>query len=208
MTASTNETHDPQLRSWIASANHPASDFTIQNLPLGVFKGRGATDGRRIGTRIGDEVLDVAACIDAGSLRLDEPIVRALHAPTLNELMSLGTAASSALRRELSRAFSEGSGIEKDRISQYLIAASEVEMLLPAEIGDYTDFYASIYHATNVGKMFRPDNPLLPNYKYVPIGYHGRASSIIVSRHARASSHRSDRTARRCGSILRSFAFA
>ncbi len=153
------ETHDPKLRSWVESANSPGCDFPIQNLPLGVF--RTSKDARpRIGVAIGDSILDVRAWLDGRNL---------------NSYLSL----SAAQRRDLRRAASKT--LERGAAAQKLTLQSECEMLLPADIGDYTDFYASIDHATNVGRMFRPDNPLLPNYRHLPVAYHGRSSSIVVS---------------------------
>jgi len=153
------ETHDRELKSWVESANRPDCDFPIQNLPLGVFRSR-AEGPPRLGVAIGDAIM---------------PLHPWLAGDTLNGYMSLPATQRRDLRRELSKALAKGSP------GREVIAQSECEMLLPAEIGDYTDFYASIHHATNVGRMFRPDNPLLPNYKHVPIAYHGRASSIVVS---------------------------
>jgi fumarylacetoacetase len=158
------ETHDPSLRSWVASANEPTTDFPIQNLPFGVFRRANADEAPRVGVAIGDQIFDLAA---ADILRAD----------SLNELMALGNDAAHELRLELSRRLREGA----EPMPAALVAMSEAELFVPARIGDYTDFYAAIAHATNVGSMFRPDNPLLPNYKWVPIGYHGRASSIVVS---------------------------
>jgi fumarylacetoacetase len=169
------------LRSWIASANDPATDFPIQNLPYGVFQ---AGETTRIGIAIGDQILDLHACAQHGILApLTEEIVTACAAPLLNPLMSLGPAAWSTLRHHLSPLLDaeQTDAQTQERIKPLLIPMHDATMQLPAQIGDYTDFYASIHHATRVGKLFRPDNPLLPNYKYVPIGYHGRASSIVVS---------------------------
>jgi fumarylacetoacetase len=179
------ETHDPSLRSWVESANDPSSDFPIQNLPVGVFKRAGTTESARLGVAIGDQILDVAACaredvLDAGAAMAAE-IARE---PTLNTLMDLGRRPITALRRALSALLrSDWPVLPRDPglRSRILVPAIDAEVLVPADIGDYTDFYASIEHATNVGSMFRPDNPLLPNYKWVPIGYHGRASSIVPS---------------------------
>lgn len=180
-----NSTHSPELRSFIESANTPATDFPIQNLPLGIFSRRASSDSPRPGTAIGDYVLDLAGCADAGLFRqLDQATQEACTETTLNRLMSLGASHSSELRRRLSELLSADNPELRDNEtlrSRLLVPMSEVEMHLPAEIGDYTDFYASIHHATNVGSMFRPDNPLLPNYKYLPVGYHGRASSVVVS---------------------------
>lgn len=158
------ETHDPALRSWVESANDPSSDFPIQNLPFGVFRRASSEESLRVGVAIGDQIFDLGA---ADLMRAD----------SLNGLMGLGNAAATELRRELSRRLREGA----DPAASALVPMRDAEMFLPATIGDYTDFYASISHATNVGTMLRPDNPLLPNYKWVPIGYHGRASSIVVS---------------------------
>jgi fumarylacetoacetase len=168
------------LKSWLASANDPASDFPIQNLPYGVFRHGG---GFHIGVAIGDRILDLHACAEYGLLTgLSEEAINACRAQHLNPLMALGPAAWTALRRHLTALLdAEKAGPEtQDRVSPLLFPIDEAEMQLPAEIGDYTDFYASIDHATRVGKLFRPDHPLLPNYKYIPIGYHGRASSIVT----------------------------
>jgi fumarylacetoacetase len=176
------ETHAPTLLSWIESANDPATDFPIQNLPLGVFRRR-RTEDPRVGVAIGDQIVDVPACAEHGLLSdLDHEVADACAQPRLNELMGLGPSAATALRRAMSRILrAEPSSPAAANASRILVPMREAELLVPAEIGDYTDFYASIHHATNVGSMFRPDNPLLPNYKWIPIGYHGRASSIVAS---------------------------
>jgi fumarylacetoacetase len=169
------------LKSWVDSANEPQADFPLANLPFGVFRHAHST---RIGVAIGDQILDLSACATEGLLEpLHSEIVDACGAVVLNTLMSLGPNAWSALRGRVTQLLSaEGAGEwERRRMQSTLVPMREAEMQLPAQIGDYTDFYASIHHATRVGKLFRPDNPLLPNYKYVPIGYHGRASSIVVS---------------------------
>ena len=176
-----NETHDPELRSWVESANDGLTDFPIQNLPFGVFSRRGSA--RSVGVAIGGMVLDLFACAETGLLTDSRALVAA-GAPSLNSLMALDAAELSRFRSEVSQLLSDKSALgERGRqhSARILIPAIDATMHLPAEIGDYTDFYASVHHATNVGSMFRPDNPLLPNYKYVPIGYHGRASSIVVS---------------------------
>ena len=173
-------THDPNLRSWVRSANQPGTDFPIQNLPFGVFQRRGEADRPRVGVAIGDQILDLTACRISKLLQdLPESLQIACAAPTLNPLMAMGRDALLQLRHHLSQFLSAGQ--VPPTASQILVPMSEAQMLMPATIGDYTDFYASIFHATNVGKLFRPDNPLLPNYKYVPIAYHGRASSIVPS---------------------------
>lgn len=166
------------MQCWLESADAPDADFPIENLPFGVFR-IGSSDPH-IGVAIGDRVLDLAAAADAGLLdALPSEIVAACRRASLNHLMSLGGTASSQLRMRLTELLSNA--IDRSKVEPLLLKQNAVEMLLPAHIGDYTDFYASIHHATNVGRLFRPDNPLLPSYKYVPIGYHGRASSIVAS---------------------------
>ncbi|GGP19052.1 fumarylacetoacetase [Silvimonas iriomotensis] len=178
----TNETHDPTLRSWVASANGPQTDFPLQNLPYAVFRRAGATEAWRIGVAIGDQVLDLthALCVDGLPELKDPELQNACRQSTLNALMTLGQPAWHALRLALSRALRAGAPAAAV-LADALVPQSAVEYALPAQIGDYTDFYTSIHHATHVGALFRPDNPLLPNYKWVPIGYHGRASSIGIS---------------------------
>ena len=174
---SLNATHDPALRSFVESANRPDHDFPIQNLPFGVFRRGGAEP--RIGVAIGDEVLDLAAAAEREFLAgLGDAIHQACRADALNPLMALGAEAWSALRSRLSTMLSAGSD---HAAATTLIPLGEVALALPARVGDYTDFYASIHHATQIGAMLRPENPLLPNYKWVPIGYHGRASSLVPS---------------------------
>ena len=165
-------------QSWVAAANDPSSDFPLQNLPYGVFNHRQKT---RIGVAIGDRILDLYACAESNLLTsLSEEVISSCRADLLNALMSLGAGAWSTLRHHLT-ALLDADFSDRHSIEPHLIPMREVTMQLPARIGDYTDFYASIHHATRVGQLFRPDNPLLPNYKYVPIGYHGRASSIVIS---------------------------
>jgi fumarylacetoacetase len=175
-----NDTHDPQRQSWVASANRPGGAFPIQNLPFGVFAG---PMGPTVGTAIGDQILDLRGC--AGVLAsLPAATREACGAPTLNPLMALGPESWSALRARLSdllRADDPHASECQRALAPHLLSMAGTTMLKPATIGNYTDFYASIDHARNVGRLFRPENPLLPNYKYVPIGYHGRASSIVVS---------------------------
>ena len=175
-----NPTHDPGRLSWIESANDPAADFPLQNLPYGVF--RKASDAApRIGTAIGDQILDLFAAAEA---ELVTPTVHsACRQSTLNALMACGPVVWSDLRFRLSELLGADScpGLLRSKVERCLIPQADAEMLLPATIGGYTDFYASIFHATNVGSMLRPGQPLLPNYKWVPIGYHGRSSSIVVS---------------------------
>jgi fumarylacetoacetase len=178
-----NHTHDPELRSWVDSANVPNCDFPIQNLPFGVFSRRSAGSPARAGVAIGDSILDVSACVKEGLLD-PSPAADACDEPSLNLLMARETSALSTLRAEISDILSVTTPVgvrAREAQSRILVPMSDAITGLPADIGDYTDFYASVNHATNVGSMFRPDNPLLPNYKWVPIGYHGRASSIVPS---------------------------
>ena len=166
-----NATHDPKLRSWVASANEAGCDFPIQNLPFGRFRPPGGNecgeDALRIGVAIGDQVLDLRA---AGLIDTAD----------MNALMAASPAARQGLRASISASLAEGSD-KQGAWKGSLLAQTAVEMVVPCRIGDYTDFYVGIHHATRVGTLFRPDNPLLPNYKWVPIGYHGRGSSIDVS---------------------------
>ncbi|KZN38967.1 fumarylacetoacetase [Pseudoalteromonas luteoviolacea S2607] len=176
-----NETHDINLKSWVASANQAGTDFPIQNLPFASFRRKGSSEEFRGGVAIGDQVLDLGAVAAANIFDgVAQEAAEAANAQALNEFMGLGKAHWSGLRLALSRALREGSE-HQSTLESALVAQNNVEYALPCHIGDYTDFYTSIYHATAVGSLFRPDNPLLPNYKWVPIGYHGRASSIDVS---------------------------
>jgi fumarylacetoacetase len=161
-----NETHDPKLRSWVESANDPASDFPIQNLPFGIFRKNKTDEKPRGGVAIGDQILDLAA-------------VGVKTGPTLNVLAAAGRLTWKALRKLLSSALSEPK--YRKKFSKFLVPMKQAELFLPVSIGDYSDFYTGIHHAVTVGRIFRPDSPLLPNYHWVPIGYHGRASSIVVS---------------------------
>ncbi|UBF29959.1 fumarylacetoacetase (plasmid) [Kovacikia minuta CCNUW1] len=179
MSRAIDATHHPDLRSWVESANQKDTDFPIQNLPLGVFRKRGVGEASRIGVAIGNQILDLHACFQTGLLQsLPNSVQTACTAANLNPLMAMGADASLRLRQHLSQLLRSDSPPPENQV---LVPIAEAELLLPATIGDYTDFYASIFHATNVGQLFRPDNPLLPNYKFVPIAYHGRASSILPS---------------------------
>jgi fumarylacetoacetase len=161
-----NRTHDPKLKSWVESANDPACDFPVQNLPFGIFRRKGGKERPRGGVAIGDQILDLAAVgLNTG--------------PTLNVLAAAGRPAWKALRTLLSGVLSEPKNRKK--FARYLLPMKKAELFLPVTIGDYSDFFTGIYHAQNAGRMFRPDNPLLPNYHWLPIGYHGRASSIVLS---------------------------
>jgi fumarylacetoacetase len=174
-------THDPNLRSWVASADAEDSDFPVQNLPYGAFRRKGTADALRIGVAIGDQVLDLKLAREqcpwgAGIAELLAP----LAAGELKPLMAADAATRRKLRTALSQALAEGSD-QGPFLELCLLPQAQVQMALPCAIGDYTDFFTGIHHATAVGKLFRPDNPLLPNYKWVPIAYHGRASSIDIS---------------------------
>ena len=179
-----NETHDPARASWVESAQGQ-TDFPIQNLPFGVFHRRESRRPPTVGIAIGDQILDLAAAREvAGFTGLAAGAADACASPDLNPLMALGRAHWSALRTQVSALLVSDSPLFRaDRRvgERILVSVADAELLVPSRVGDYTDFYASVHHATNVGSMFRPDNPLLPNYKWVPIGYHGRASSIIGS---------------------------
>lgn len=166
------------MNSWVESANAADTDFPLANLPYGVF-----ADGQKahICVAIGDQILDLHGCAEQGLLSaLPADVVNACKAESLNQLIGLGAGLWASLRHQLTELLIDSAG-KQEQVKPHLFPASEAEMRMPAQIGDYTDFYASVHHATRVGKLFRPDNPLLPNYKYIPIGYHGRSSSIVIS---------------------------
>ena len=175
------QTHDAGLRSWVASANAEDSDFPVQNLPFGAFRRQGSDEGMRIGVAIGDQILDLKLAREQcpWGPGIDE-LLAPLAAGDLKPLMGAGPAVRSALRGALSQALAEGSD-QGPFLELCLLPQAQARMQLPCAIGDYTDFFTGIHHASAVGKLFRPDNPLLPNYKWVPIAYHGRASSIGIS---------------------------
>jgi fumarylacetoacetase len=178
-----NDTHDPSLQCRIPAAHDPRTDFPIQNLPFGVFA-PGKNNRPRIGIAIGNSILDLFECAKRGLLdELPEPLISASTSDSLNALMALRPELWSALRKRISLLLrADRNDLRKEsQIEAALTPMANASMLMPARIGNYTDFYASIHHARNVGSMFRPDNPLLPNYRYVPVGYHGRASSVVVS---------------------------
>jgi fumarylacetoacetase len=167
------ETHAPALQSWVPSANGH-TDFPIQNLPLGIFSPAGGAP--RAGVAIGDQILDLPALAATGLLHGEAlRAAQAAQGGTLNGLLALGAGPRQALRQALSALLARG-GAAEAHASAVLHESADCTLHLPAAIGDYTDFYTGIYHATAIGKLFRPDAPLLPNYKYVPIGYHGRSS--------------------------------
>ena len=180
-----NETHRADLESWVESAADPGTEFPLPNLPLGVFRRPDAAESWRVGVAIGSDILDLAAVARSGLLSGDASRAGSRCAsPSLNALLSLDPSHWSALRLRISRLLRtdtpEGERARRLR-NDLIVSRSEAELALPAQVGDYTDFYASVHHATNVGSMFRPDNPLLPNYKWIPIGYHGRSSSLVLS---------------------------
>jgi fumarylacetoacetase len=174
------QTHDPALKSFIASANMPGCDFPIQNLPYVAFRRRSASGEPRIGVAIGDDLLDIAAVADLldGAAGHAAAACAAAH---LNDVMKLGPTYWAALRRELSQLLSTTDRQRRSRVETDLTPIAAAEFFVPVQIGNFTDFFASIFHATNTGRLFRPDNPLMPNYKYVPVAYHARASSVQVS---------------------------
>ena len=159
-----NATHEPRQRSWVAAANAKDADFPIQNLPFGVFSvGQTAPRG---GVAIGDQILDLA-------------VLGIATGPSLNGIAGMGRAAWKKMRKQLSRGLAQKKN--RKRWSRYLLPMEQAQLFVPVDVGDYTDFYTGIHHATNIGRLLRPDSPLLPNYKWVPIGYHGRGSSIVIS---------------------------
>ena len=164
-------------KSWLDSANNRDGDFPVENLPFGVFEEDGTN---RIGLAIGDQILDLVGCVEAGLFSgIAEPTLQACRAQNLNPLAQAGREAVRQVRARAGELLCDAG--ERRKVERHLVSQKDAPMQMPFRIGDYTDFYASIHHATNVGRLFRPDTPLLPNYKWVPIGYHGRASSIIVS---------------------------
>jgi len=174
-------THDPARRSWLESANLPDADFPLQNLPYGAFSLSNGVPPH-LGVAIGDRILDLHAAARAGLL--PEIVTPACQQPTLNALLALGAPAWSVLRSRLSELLGADTcpaDTTRSRVESCLVPQRGATMHLAAHTRDYTDYYASIHHATNVGSMLRPENPLLPNYKWIPIGYHGRASSLVVS---------------------------
>jgi len=176
-----NATHDPQLRSWLAAANVEGTDFPIQNLPFGVFRRAGSGDGFRCGVALGDSVVDVSH-LQGLFTGTAAAAARACAGSAINALMALGPEAPSALRAQLSRLLCAGEApaAQREAVASALVPLAAAELALPVRIGGFTDFFASVQHATNAGRLFRPDHPLLPNYKYVPIAYNGRANSVQI----------------------------
>ena len=174
-------THDPAARSWLASAQAEGCDFPIQNLPFAVFRRAGGSEGFRGGVAIGDQVVDLAALAAGGSLDgLALDAARACARPALNDFFALGPAAWRALRHALVASMKTGAAAV-DATRACLVPQSDIEYALPARIGDYTDFYTSIDHALNIGRLLKPDDPITPNFQWIPIAYHGRASTLGVS---------------------------
>ncbi len=184
-----NQTHDPKRTSWIESANDPATDFPIQNLPFGCFiRSDEEESDARVGVAIGDRILDLSLAETEGLFQdVDDDEDNPLEDDVFGDLSMLiisGPQRWSRLRARISEALAEGTELSqahRERIERCLVPMDDARMLKPVDVPNYTDFYASLHHATNVGSMFRPDNPLLPNYKHIPIAYHGRASTIIAS---------------------------
>ncbi|MFT3666146.1 fumarylacetoacetase [Piscinibacter sp.] len=173
-------THDPALRSWVESANDAASDFPVQNLPFARVRRSGSDEPWRIAVAIGDQALDLRLAREQGGWgRVATAWLAPLAEGELAAFMALGPGARRGLRAVLSAALREDSE-RRAALASCLVPQAALDHALPCRIGDYTDFYTGIHHATTVGKLFRPDNPLLPNYRWVPIGYHGRASSIVI----------------------------
>lgn len=176
MSAAIDHSHDPEARSWVPGADGHAA-FPVQNLPLGLFSPPGKV--ARAGTAIGDFILDLAGAAKAGLL--PEQVGAALAQDSLNALFALPPAARVDLRHAVFDLLTDAG--RQAGADSLLHSSAGCRLHLPARIGDYTDFYVGIHHATNIGRQFRPDNPLLPNYRHIPIGYHGRASSVRVSGH-------------------------
>lgn len=176
-----NHTHDPQARSWLATANEPGTDFPIQNLPFGVFRRRGSGEAFRGGVAVGDQVVDLAALASQGLVNgLAGQALQACAREHLNDLMAMGPEAWRALRHTLFALLHQDHP-HPSGVRACLVPRHAIELTLPSRIGDYTDFYTSIHHARNVGRVIRPDDPLTPNFQWLPIAYHGRASSVVIS---------------------------
>lgn len=178
-----NHTHDPHARSWLVSANEPGSDFPIQNLPFGVFRRKGSDEVLRGGVAIGDQIVDLAAVAAAQVFDgVPQRAAQACSGPALNDFLAMGPLAWGALRHALFDALLHGASTEvAGALRGCLLPQAEAEHGVPARIANYTDFYTSIHHARNVGHLIRPDDPLTPNFQWLPIAYHGRASSVVVS---------------------------
>ncbi|HMN78788.1 MAG TPA: fumarylacetoacetate hydrolase family protein, partial [Burkholderiaceae bacterium] len=175
------ETHDPALHSWVESAQSPTTDFPIQNLPHGVFRRGGSGEPWRGGIAIGDQVLDLRAALDKGLFEgpLTATAEAAARAP-LNDYMGMPRAQRRALRQAVSSLLSVNDA-RRRTTAECLVAQRDVEYSLPARVENFSDYFSSLHHATNVGRLFRPDSPVLPNYRWLPVGYQGRVSSLRVS---------------------------
>jgi len=176
-------THDAARTSWLASANAPGCDFPIQNLPFAVFRRAGSGEAFRGGVAIGDQVIDLAVLAKAGLLMgLAAQAAGACAQPALNDFFAMGPAAWRALRHGIFALLESNASVASvDALRGCLVSRAGAEYTVPARIGDYTDFYTSIHHALNVGRLVRPENPLSSNFKWIPLAYHGRVSSIGVS---------------------------
>ncbi|WP_038211577.1 fumarylacetoacetase [Xenophilus azovorans] len=181
MSTALNHTHDPTARSWVDSANAEGSDFPIQNLPFSVFRCKGSQEAFRGGVAIGDQVLDLGALAGAGLLDgAAQQAAQAAVQPELNALFALGAGAWRALRHGVFALLKEGAA-QADTVRACLVPQAEVEHALPARVGDYTDFYTSLDHALNITRLMIPDGDVTPNFRWLPIAYHGRASTLGVS---------------------------
>ncbi len=183
MTMELNHTHDANTRSWLESANAPGTDFPIQNLPFGVFRRAGSGEAFRGGVAIGDQVIDLASLAREGVVSgLAAQALSACTGDALNDFLAMGPSAWRALRHALFDLLKVGTSRRAlSAVNTSLLPLGSVEMRVPTRIGDYTDFYTSIHHARNVGRVIRPDDPLTPNFQWIPIAYHGRASSVVIS---------------------------
>ena len=172
-----NRTHDANVHSWVGSANTPGNDFPIQNLPFCVFRRNGTAEAPRCGVAIGDRIVDIAKASAAFTPPATEATL-ACGDETLNPLMALPASSVSALRSQLFALLAQDAPAARSIVEDALVPITYADLLKPVRVGGYTDFFASVHHATNAGRLFRPDQPLLPNYKYVPVGYNGRAASV------------------------------
>ena len=176
-----NDTHQASLLSWVASANGENSEFPIQNLPYAAYRAKDSIDAHQIGVAIGEHILPVTRLLGLSDLStMEREAATACNSPALNPLMALGPRHWRALRQALSRGLRHGSP-HQSYLRPALVPIAEAEFAVPARIGDFTDMYTSLDHALNVGRLLRPDNPLMPNFKWLPCGYHARVSSIGVS---------------------------
>lgn len=179
MTPKIDHTHDRRAQSWVGSANEVGAEFPIQNLPLGIFSS-GASPIGRVGVAIGDQILDLAAALDAGLLPELDAFSAELHEEKLNRLMACGGGARRAVRQAVFHLLENGHR-DRARAMRCLVPMASARMRLPTQIGDFTDFFTSIHHARRTGALTRPDMPVAPNFRHMPIAYHGRASSVVES---------------------------